>query len=179
MAFTGPLAFVTALFLATAAVAQQPYYPDANWQRRTPAEAGMDAAKLRDAIDFAIAAESRNPRDMAEDQRRSFGAHEPMSDIIGPMKPRGDMTGIVVRGGYLVAEWGEPARVDITHSVTKSFLSSVVGVAYDRRLIASLDDPVWRYVPPVQPYPRGALIDLCPIPLRAVLFVEQDEFAGR
>jgi len=162
MAFARPFAFVTALFLSAAAFAQQPYFPDAKWQHRTPAEAGMDAAKLKDAIDFAIAAESRNPRDMAEDQRRGFGAREPMADILGPMKPRGDMTGIVVRGGYIVAEWGEPARVDITHSVTKSFLSSVVGVAFDRGLIASLDDPVWRYVAPVQPYPRGELLDLFP-----------------
>jgi CubicO group peptidase (beta-lactamase class C family) len=162
MAFPRPLAFVTTLFLATAGFAQQPYYPDATWQHRTPAEAGMDAAKLKDAIDFAISAESRNPRDMAEDQRQSFGKREPMADIVGPMKPRGDMTGIVVRHGYIVAEWGDPARVDMTHSVTKSFLSTVVGVAYDRGLIASLDDPVWRYVPPVQPYPRGELIDLFP-----------------
>jgi CubicO group peptidase (beta-lactamase class C family) len=164
MAFVRPLAFVTALFLATAVFAQQPHYPDATWQHRTPAEAGMDAAKLKDAIEFALSAESKKPRDMAEDQRQSFGKLEPMADIVGPMKPRGDMTGIVVRHGYIVAEWGDPARVDMTHSVTKSFLSTVVGVAYDRGLIASLDDPVWRYVPPVQPYPRGELIDLFPGP---------------
>jgi CubicO group peptidase (beta-lactamase class C family) len=164
MTFARPLAFVTAVFLATAAFAQQPYYPDAKWRHRTPEEAGMDAAKLKDAVDFAIAAESRNLRDMAEDQKRSFGAREPMAAIVGPMKPRGDMTGIVVRGGYIVAEWGEPARVDMAHSVTKSFLSSVIGVAYDRGLIASLDDPVWRYVPPVQPYPQGELVDVFPTP---------------
>ena len=58
------------------------------------------------------------------------------------MKPRGDLTGIVVRHGYIVAEWGEPDRVDVTNSVTKSFLSSVVGAAFDRSLIHSVDDPV-------------------------------------
>ena len=40
----------------------------------------------------------------------------------------------------------------MTHSVTKSMLSSVVGVAYDRGMIKSLDDPVKDYVGPVQLY---------------------------
>ncbi len=165
MAFARPLALVLGLAVAaTAALAREPYYPDATWQHRAPAEVGIDAAKLKDAIDFAVSAESRNPRDMAEDQRQSFGKREPMAGIVGPMKVRGDMTGIVVRHGYIVAEWGDPARVDMTHSVTKSFLSSVVGVAFDRGMIASLDDPVAPYVPPVQPYPQGELIDLFPTP---------------
>jgi hypothetical protein len=49
---------------------------------------------------------------------------------------------LLIRHGYIVAEWGEPSRVDMTYSVTKSFLSSVVGVAADgfvRRLLAALD----------------------------------------
>ena len=32
--------------------------------------------------------------------------------------------------------------MDVTNSVTKSFLSSVVGAAFDRSLIHSVDDPV-------------------------------------
>jgi CubicO group peptidase (beta-lactamase class C family) len=52
--------------------------------------------------------------------------------------------------GYIVAEWGEPQRVDMTHSVTKSFLSSVVGLAVDRGMIRSVDDTVANYVPPVE-----------------------------
>jgi CubicO group peptidase (beta-lactamase class C family) len=57
------------------------------------------------------------------------------------------MTGIIVRHGYIVAEWGQPERVDMTFSVTKSFLSTTVGLAWDRGLVRDLDDPVWRYVP--------------------------------
>jgi len=139
------------------------YFPGREWQHRSPAEAGFDAAKLKAAIDFAISAESKRPRDMAEDQRTSFGAREPMAGIVGPMKPRGDMTGVIVKGGYIVAEWGEPSRVDMTHSVTKSFLSTVVGIASDRGMIR-VDDPVASYVPPVQPYPGGDTIDLFPTP---------------
>jgi CubicO group peptidase (beta-lactamase class C family) len=140
----------------------EPYFPGTAWEHRTPAQAGFDPARLQAAIDFAVAAESRNPRDMAQDQRASFGKREPMAEIVGPMRPRGDMTGLVVHRGYIVAQWGDPARVDMTHSVTKSFLSSVVGVAFDRGLVASLDDPVHRYVPPVQPFPAGELLDLFP-----------------
>ncbi len=40
----------------------------------------------------------------------------------------------------------------MTHSITKSMLSTVVGLAFDRGLIRSIDDPVAPYVPPIQPY---------------------------
>jgi 1-deoxy-D-xylulose-5-phosphate synthase len=55
-----------------------------------------------------------------------------------------------------VAEWGDPARVDMTSSVTKSFLSTVVGLAYDRKMIRSLQDRVRDYVGPVMVLDRGA-----------------------
>lgn len=106
----------------------------------------MDAALLDAAVAFATSHEASGPRDLEQAHYFSFG-REPYGEAIGPFKPRGDMTGIVVRHGYIVAEWGEPHRVDMTFSVTKSFLSTTVGLAFDRGLIASLDDPVHRYVP--------------------------------
>ena len=145
------------LFVALCAAAQTrpvPYYPDAAWQRRTPAEAGIDAPRLKDAIDFAIAAESRNPRDLTLNHYQTFG-REPHGQAIGPIKDRGDPTGVIVHKGYIVAEWGEPSRVDMTHSVTKSLLSSIVGVAFDRGMIRSLDDPVRDYVAPILAYAPG------------------------
>lgn len=57
------------------------------------------------------------------------------------------MTGLVVRKGYVVAEWGDPARVDMTHSVTKTFLSTVVGLAWERGLIRNLSDRAMDYMP--------------------------------
>jgi hypothetical protein len=127
MVLARPLALLLGLLLFPAmacAQARPPaaYYPDADWQRKTPAETGFDAARLKDAIDFAIAAESRNPRDLALNHYQTFG-REPFGYAIGPIKDRGDMTGVVVHKGYIVAEWGEPRRVDMTHSVTKSLLS--------------------------------------------------------
>src|SRR3954468_14500121 len=64
----------------------------------------------------------------------AFG-REPFGDAIGPIKDRGELTGVIIHKGVLVAEWGEPQRVDMTHSVTKSLLSSVAGVAYDGGMI--------------------------------------------
>jgi CubicO group peptidase (beta-lactamase class C family) len=133
-----------------------PYYPEAGaaWQRRTPAQVGLDSTRLAAAIAFAISSESKNPRSMEENHYRSFG-REPYGQGVGPFKDRGDATGIILRHGYIVAEWGEPERVDMTHSVTKSFLSTVVGLAYDRKLIRSLGDSVFHAVGPVPTLPAG------------------------
>jgi CubicO group peptidase (beta-lactamase class C family) len=138
---------LTALLVAFSAWAQ-PYYPEASWQRKSAAEVGLDAQRLKEAVDFAIAAESKNPRDLTLNHYQTFG-REPHGNPIGPIKDRGEPTGVIVRRGYLVAEWGEPLRVDMTHSVTKSFLSSVAGVAYDRGLIRSIDGLVRDDVPPI------------------------------
>src|SRR5215204_1212938 len=117
------------------------YFPEAVWQRKTPAESGIDPKRMQSAIDHAIASEVTNPRDLVMNHYQSFG-REPFGYAIGPIRERADQTGIVVHGGYIVAQWGDVNRVDMTHSVTKSMLSSVVGVAYDRGMIRSLDDPV-------------------------------------
>ena len=58
--------------------------------------------------------------------------------------------------GYIVAEWGEPLRTDMTHSVTKSFLSAVIGVAVDQGLIRSVLDTVAAYMPPIEVYNPAA-----------------------
>jgi CubicO group peptidase (beta-lactamase class C family) len=145
------------LLAAFAASAQAPpaapaaYYPAEQWSHRTPAEAGIDAARLKEAIDFAIASETKAPRDLKLNHYQTFG-REPFGYAIGPIKDRGDPTGVIVHRGHIVAEWGDPLRVDMSHSVTKSFLSSVVGIAVDRGMIRSVHDPVRDYVPPVQPY---------------------------
>ena len=50
----------------------------------------------------------------------------------------------------------------MTHSVTKSLLSSVVGIAFDRGMIRSIDDTVREYVAPIQlynPTPAGNRAD--------------------
>src|SRR5512144_3004221 len=141
--------FVLALGAAAASAQPQPpapYFPDAEWKRMAPAEAGIDPRRLKEAIDFAIASESKNPRDLTLNHYRTFG-REPFGFAIGPIKDRGAQTGVIVYKGYIVAEWGEPARVDMTHSVTKSFLTTTVGLAWQRGLIRDVTDTVREDMP--------------------------------
>ncbi len=137
--------------LRTDAQAAPVYYPGASWQHKSPADVGMDPARLKLAVEFAVAAETKNPRDLTLNHYQTFG-REPFGYAIGPIKDRGDQTGLVIRNGYIVAEWGEPARVDMTHSVTKSMLSSVIGVAFDRGMIRNIRDTVREYVAPIEVY---------------------------
>jgi CubicO group peptidase (beta-lactamase class C family) len=143
-----PLALTIAVLLLTAPAApaaaadskpassggSPAYYPDLEWERRRPEAVGLDAARLQEAVAFAIASERKAPRDLSVAHMHSFGK-EPFNQPLGPFTERGDPTGIVVRRGYVVAEWGDPARVDMAFSVTKSFVAAVAGLALDRGLI--------------------------------------------
>lgn len=143
-------AVATILFVLAAhawsAEAYFPPYGDDNWERRPSAAVGMSARKLATAVEFARTHESTQPRDQALTNALAF-SREPYNEILGVATVRGPATGLILRHGYIVAEWGEPARVDMTHSVTKSFLSTVVGVAHDRGLIRDLHEPVFDYLP--------------------------------
>ncbi|MEO5685475.1 MAG: serine hydrolase [Chitinophagaceae bacterium] len=128
------------------------YYPPANeWQTKSPVELGLKQAAIDAAVSAAIAGETNAPRNMEVNHYRSFGK-EPFGEGIGPFSERGQPTGIIVYKGYIVASWGEPLRCDMTHSVTKSFLSTVIGVAVDSGLIKNVADMVVAYVPPVELY---------------------------
>jgi CubicO group peptidase (beta-lactamase class C family) len=149
---TRVLPFVLLFACAGAAAAQRPYYPPAGaaWEERRPEQLGMDAALLAEAVAFAQASDATAPRDLELAHYQTFG-REPLGFAVGPFQPRGAATGLVVRRGYVVARWGEPARVDMTFSVTKSFVSSVVGLAWDRGLIPDLDARVADAMGPVLP----------------------------
>lgn len=149
--------FVAGLWLCSSTLGAQakkstnatPYIPPAgSWERRSASAVGMDSAKLADAIAFVISKESRNPRDLLVNHNQTFG-REPFGFPIGPIAPRGDATGVIVRHGYLVAQWGDPTAVEMTHSVTKSMLSTVVGVAVDRGIIHSVRDTLANVIGPI------------------------------
>src|SRR5207245_7890111 len=53
----------------------------------------------------------------------------------------GPTNGIIIRHGFIVAEWGDTRRVYMTFSVAKSYLSTVAGLAYDRGLLQDLSAP--------------------------------------
>ena len=138
--------FLFLFFGTSAAQTSATYYPTRfNWEKKSPEEVGINAGILRNAIDFAKASESSNPKDLNIHLNTRTG--EPYNNIIGPVKERGPMTGMIIKDGYLVAEWGEPHRVDMTFSVTKSFLSTIVGIAWDKGMIQSVDNKVQQYVP--------------------------------
>lgn len=155
---------VTALVggLTTPAWAQKkgavsaPYVPPAGaWERRSPSSVGMDSVKLAAAVAYAIEKESKTPRDLELNHYQTFG-REPFGAAIGPLAPRGGATGVIVRHGYVVATWGDPQANEITNSVTKSFLSTVVGLAFDAGLIRGVDDTVSQVMPPIlRAYPNG------------------------
>ncbi len=128
-----------------------PYFPGQEWLHKTPDEVGMDAGRIKEAIDFAISHETKSPRSMEQNHYQTFGK-EPFGDAIGPMKDRGAPTGIIIKNGYVIAEWGEPMRPDMTHSVAKSFLSATVGLAFDRGLIKSISDTMYTYMAPIHLY---------------------------
>ena len=130
-------------------VVAAPYVPPAGtWERRSPSTMGMDSVKLADAIAYAIEKESTTPRDLELNHYQTFG-REPFGTAIGPLAPRGGATGVIVRKGYVVATWGDPNAVEIANSVTKSFLSTVVGLAFDAGRIRSVDDTVAQVMPPI------------------------------
>jgi CubicO group peptidase (beta-lactamase class C family) len=143
---------VLVVVLAANVAAQTPdatYFPDrSDWQRRLPRQAGLDAAALEGAIKFAIANESPAPRDQVLAHAQSFGQAEAFDALIGPTRERAALNGLVIRGGYVVAEWGDTRRVDMTYSVTKTFLSTVVGLAWQKGLIRDVTDKVREYMPP-------------------------------
>ena len=139
-----------ALFVASTAAAQGTYYPPAGaWEKRTPAQVGLSQAAVDSAVKIAIASESTTPKDLlANHLASSFGA-EPHSEAVGPFVVRGPASGMIIRRGYVVAEWGDTDRPENTYSVTKSFVSTTLGLAYDRKMIRDLKDPVRNYMPPV------------------------------
>ncbi len=122
-----------------------PYYPDATWQTKQPSELKMNAALLDSAMRFAINNEVKMDYDLRIANMKSY-VREPDYEILGPMKQRGKPAGIILKNGYIVAQWGDIERVDMTYSVTKSYLSTVAGLAVENGLIANIDENVNKYV---------------------------------
>ena len=126
--------------------AQQLYYPGVEWQSKKPAEVKMNSQFLDSAIRFAINNETKIDYDLRVANLKSY-SNEPGYKILGPTKDRGKPAGIILRNGYLVAQWGDIKRVDMTFSVAKSYLSTVAGLAIDAGLIKSVNDKLNEYVP--------------------------------
>ena len=123
------------------------YWPARDrWESKSPGALGMKPDALEAAIAYHLAHESDWPRDFVVGGRYIGVADEPPdSTVLGPVRPRAGANGIALREGYVVAEWGDTTRADMTFSVAKSYLSILAGLAVARRLIRSLDDRVSDY----------------------------------
>lgn len=124
---------------------QQPYYPGADWQTKKPSEVKINSQLLDSAVRFAINNETKIDYDLRIANLKAY-ANEPSYKLFGPTKQRGKPAGIILKNGYIVAQWGDVKRVDMTFSVTKSYLSTVAGLAIDAGLIKNVNDKLNEYV---------------------------------
>lgn len=137
--------FILFIIQATAMRAQQPYFPDSDWQTKKPEELKMNKKTLDSAVAFALNSENKVEKDLRIANLKAF-SREPDYKILGPMKERGGPAGLVIKNGFIVAEWGDINRVDMTFSVTKSYLSTIAGLAIDQGLIKNVNESVNQYV---------------------------------
>ena len=106
--------------------------------------AGVDAA----ALTRAVREQSGRPVAGVEDMVSYLAAQVDDTshrEVAGPLLDGQGPSGVVVRQGAVIASWGDPARVEMAFSATKSVLSLVAGAAFDDGLLR-LDEPVCRSV---------------------------------
>ncbi len=140
------LVLLSAAAPITADAQSSRYFPAKDdWQRRSPAEVGLDSVALTAAVTFARSSDIGWPTNLTEQIKKNT-AKEPFPAIVGPVKDRAQTNGIIIKNGYLVAEWGNTDQVDMTFSVAKSYLSTVAGLAFDRGLIPDLTAPEARLI---------------------------------
>ena len=110
--------------------------PAGSWERKKPSELGMDDAKIAEAVAWALTQETDWPKDFSK-QAEIFGRP------LGPLpSTRASTNGIILKDGYIIAEFGDVHAVDPTYSVAKSYLSTILGLSIDRGIIGSIDERV-------------------------------------
>ena len=136
------LLVVLALAFALSLSAQKnaTYFPPAGkWEKKAPKDLGLDAGKLQQAVEYAQA--NGSAWDFDKDQVRTFGTP------LGPLpKQRAGTNGVILRHGYIAAEFGDTKAADPVYSIAKSFLSTVASLAVERGLIKDVNDPVAKYI---------------------------------
>jgi len=122
---------------ATPAGPQGAYWPTDGWRTSAPEEQGMDGEKITQALDTI--------------EKDGLALHSLL----------------IVRNGYLVSEnyyWGySKSRKHELYSVTKSFVSTLVGIAIDRGSIDGVGHPMADFFPGLafeNPDPRKDAITL-------------------
>ena len=137
------ITFLYLFLFAVVANAQTYFPPKGQWEERS-AESLKVSESISEAVAFAEANEYSGSKDLRVAIAAGF-SREPYHEIVGPTKKRGGPAGLIIKDGYIIAKWGDTKRVDMTFSVTKSYLSTVAGLAVDDQLI-SVQDKVVDYV---------------------------------
>ena len=103
------------------ALASEPYWPTQAWRTSTPEEQGMDSARLAQMLDSI--------------RQEHLSLHSLL----------------IIRNGYIVSEtYFEPFRQESRHelySCTKSFISTLIGIAIDQGYIDGTDQRVVDFFP--------------------------------
>tara|TARA_B100000405_G_C16697999_1_gene415192 strand:+ start:86 stop:1228 length:1143 start_codon:yes stop_codon:yes gene_type:complete len=136
--------FIVFLLFSFSVNCQELYYPGLDWEQREPESLGFSNEKIKEAIQFAVENENSVNRNLKDAIISSFG-YEPGFEIKGPTKPRKGPNGLIIKDGYIIGKWGDVSRVDMTFSVTKSYLSTVAGLAYQKGLF-NLDEKLKDYI---------------------------------
>lgn len=74
------------------------------------------------------------------------GERHPNDRPLGPLKPRGKPSGIVLVSGEELGRYGDVEEPEVTFSIAKNYLSALAGVAVRDGLIGDLDEPVAKTV---------------------------------
>jgi hypothetical protein len=129
------------------------YFPAKdNWVTTKPEEAGMNPNILKSAISEALkdlTPDYPNGVDINEykaKELKQFSNGYDDGEIIGPLKRKGTTNGLVIRHGYIVAQFGDTLQPDEIASASKSFIATIAGLARDDGLINDFDTPVRDYI---------------------------------
>lgn len=118
----------------------------AEWPELMADQAGMNWMWVEEAARFATENETPWPYDLKRHLEGGYFEPAPFNEILGPIRPRGEPNGLVLRAGSKVVSWGDTRQVDFTFSAAKSYLSMLAGIAVVDGLIRDLDEPVGRTV---------------------------------
>jgi CubicO group peptidase (beta-lactamase class C family) len=121
-------------------------WPDQEWVLIDEDIEGIDVMAMREVVERY--AHRGTPG--AADMQSYLGAvveDQPYRQVLGPLLNGRRPSGVCVHAGRLVANWGDPAALEMSFSVTKAYLSLLAGVAANTGLLSSVDEQVRCTVP--------------------------------
>ncbi len=140
------LSFILFIIISTTGYGQD-HFPEKGqvWPEASADAVGLNTDSINALVQYAMDNEYSGSKDLRIAILEGF-RREPFHKILGPTKKRGGPAGMVIKNGKMIASWGEIDRVEMTFSVTKSYLSTVAGLAINEGLIHNVHDRADSYV---------------------------------